>query len=65
MRGWRNLGEIGISAARYKMLPFRSPTVVKVLRVVGLSFFHPCALTNAKSLTTVFRGASKIGERYG
>ena len=42
--GHQNLGEIGIGAARYRMLPFHTPTVVKVIRIVGLSLFPPMCL---------------------
>ena len=35
--GQWNLGEIGIGAARKSMLLFHTPTIVKVLRIVGLS----------------------------
>ena len=39
--GDQNLGKIGIGVARYRMLPFHTLTVVKIiLRIVGLSLFQ-------------------------
>ena len=37
--GQRNYGAIEIGAARYSMWPFHTPSVVKVLRIVGLSLY--------------------------
>ena len=45
------------------MLPFHTPTIVKVLKVVGLSFFPTLVpTTNVKSLTPLYRGERILGK---
>ena len=59
--GQQHLGELGIGAARYQILPFHTPTLIKVLRMVGLSLL-PSTLVltkNAKSLTHSCRGETR------
>ena len=44
------------------MLPFHTPTVVKVFSIVGLSIFPlMCLQKNAKSLTPLLRWDAKFG----